>query len=167
MLTIAFRLFNEVWSNTKVMSLHFGSVIGLRPANRAFPVKASMPFSAYVLSRFFGTGSVNVRLKAMRSGQSIYSSPATPFSRIRLAASTTSVQLTSIFLGSHPRSVHVPPNGRKSMTATVQPTIRTRVAVTIAAVPVPTIIRSNVLPFYIRNLRRVAARVELSGGREN
>src|SRR5207245_1402664 len=58
------------------------------------------------------------------------------------AKSMTSAPETSIFFGSHPRSAQVPPNGRKSITATLQPAARTRIAAVIAAVPVPTITRS-------------------------
>src|SRR5712691_9884326 len=58
----------------------------------------------------------------------------------------TSAPETSIFFGSHPRSAQVPPKGRKSITATLQPAARTRIAAVIAAVPVPTITRSYVLP---------------------
>jgi hypothetical protein len=59
-----------------------------------------------------GIGSVKVRLNAIRSGQSIASVPSTPCLAMRLAASIASSPLTSILLGSQPRSAQVPPNGR-------------------------------------------------------
>ncbi len=101
-----------------------------------------MPFAAYIRSCFAGTESVKLRLNAIKSGQSMLSSPVTPCPRIREAKSIASAPDTSIFLGSQPRSAQVPPNGRKSITATLHPAARTRMAATIAAVPVPTMTRS-------------------------
>jgi hypothetical protein len=69
-----------------------------------------MPALANPASLFFGTGSVNVRLKRINSGQSICSCSARiPFPFIRRAQSTASAPPTSTFLGSHPRSAHVVP----------------------------------------------------------
>src|SRR5258706_2876231 len=116
------------------------SVLG--PVKCARPWKVSMPLSAYICSCFGGTASVKLRLNPISAGQSTCSSPATPCVRMRDAKSMTSAAETSIFFGSHPRSAQVPPNGRKSITATVQPAARTRIAAVIAAVPVPTITRS-------------------------
>src|SRR6266480_2285132 len=99
-------------------------------------------------------GSVNVRLKAISSGQSILTSPATPRPRMRPTLSTVSALAISIFFGSQPRSAQVPPVGRKSMIATVQPAARDRIAATIAAVPVPTITRSYSLVLtFLQRLR--------------
>src|SRR5258708_11332062 len=118
------------------------TLIVFRPVNRACPCKVSIPLSAYIRSCFPGTGSVKLRLNAIRSDKWTYSFPATPRVRIRDAKSTASAPEISIFFGSQPRSAQVPPNGRKSITATLQPAARTRIAAVIAAVPVPTITRS-------------------------
>src|SRR6266581_4207313 len=127
------------------------TLIVFRPVNRACPCKVSIPLSAYIRSCFPGTGSVKPRLNAISSGQSTFSFPATPRVRMRDAKSTASAPEISIFFGSHPRSAQVPPNGRKSITATLQPAARTRIAAVIAAVPVPTITRSYVFPIpYVR-----------------
>src|SRR6266700_3176706 len=127
------------------------TLIVFRPVNRACPCKVSIPLSAYTRSCFPGTGSVKPRLNAINSGQSMSSFPATPRVRMRDAKSTASAPETSIFFGSQPRSAQVPPNGRKSITATLQPAARTRIAAVIAAVPVPTITRSYVFPIpYVR-----------------
>ena len=48
-------------------------------------------------------------------------------------------------VGSHPRSMHVPPKGRESTTATCQPAARHWKAAAEAAAPVPITIRSNLL----------------------
>src|SRR6266852_3871221 len=66
-----------------------------------------MPFAAYIRSCFAGTESVKLRLNAIKSGQSMLSSPATPCPRMREAKSIASAPDTSIFLGSQPRSAHV------------------------------------------------------------
>src|SRR5258708_29719947 len=50
---------------------------------------------------------------------------------------------TSTFFGSHPRSWQVPPNGRESMTATLQPASRHAYATVWAAEPVPITITST------------------------
>src|SRR5918996_3148509 len=60
------------------------------------------------------------------------------------AASTTSAPRRSTFLGSHPRSWHVPPYGSSSTIATDQPAARQRFATVLAAAPVPTTTRSKV-----------------------
>src|SRR2546428_8667226 len=70
----------------------------------------------------------------------------------------TSAPETSIFFGSHPRSAQVPPKGRKSITATLQPAAGTRIAAVIAAVPVPTITRSYVFPIPHVRVQTGAAR---------
>ena len=127
------------WRASRV-SLSTRIVLG--SVNRARPRKVSIPLSAYICSCLRGTASVKLRLNAINSGQSTCSSPATPCVRMRNAKSMTSAPETSIFFGSHPRSAQVPPNGRKSITATLQPAARTRIAAVIAAVPVPTITRS-------------------------
>src|SRR3982074_1264094 len=73
---------------------------------------------------------------------------------MRPTLSTVSTPAISIFFGSQPRSAQVPPNGRKSITATLQPAARTRIAATIAAVPVPTITRSyRLVMLFLRGLR--------------
>src|SRR6267378_4591968 len=73
---------------------------------------------------------------------------------MRPTLSTVSALAISIFFGSQPRSAQVPPNGRKSMIATVQPAARDRIAATIAAVPVPTITRSYSLVLtFLQRLR--------------
>src|SRR5215472_1581403 len=102
-----------------------------------------MPCLAKRVAILPGIGSVKVRLKAISSCQSMWMSPATPCVCIRRVQSTASAPLTSIFLGSQPRSAQVPPNGRRSITATERPALRTRSAATCAAVPVPITIRSN------------------------
>src|SRR5215472_5238537 len=105
-----------------------------------------MPTLANPASLFFGTGSVNVRLKRINCDQSICSCSAwIPFPFIRRAQSTTSAAPTSTFLGSQPRSAHVPPNGRESTTATCHPAARHRCATADAADPVPIAITSNFL----------------------
>jgi hypothetical protein len=106
-----------------------------------------MPCLAKLSSRFFGTGSVKVRLKAISSCQLMRTSPTTPCPCIRRAQSAASAPLTSIFLGSQPRSAQVPPNGRWSIIATERPAPRTRAAATCAAVPVPMTIAVHPLPF--------------------
>src|SRR5712691_2227377 len=141
------------------------TLIVFRPVNRACPSKVSIPLSAYIRSCFPGTGSVKPRLNAINSGQSMSSFPATPRVRMRDAKSTASAPETSIFFGSQPRSAQVPPNGRKSITATLQPAARTRIAAVIAAVPVPTITRSYVFPIpYVRiQMGRGASRLSAAG----
>src|SRR5260370_19253379 len=62
---------------------------------------------------------------------------------MRRPQSITSATPTSTFLGSHPRSAHVPPNGLESTIATCHPAKRHRDATADAAVPVPIAIRSN------------------------
>ena len=69
---------------------------------------------------------MKVRLKAISWGQSIATAPVTPRPAMRAAASMASSPLTSIFLGSQPRSAQVPPNGRWSITTTDQPAALTR-----------------------------------------
>src|SRR6267143_6608042 len=101
-----------------------------------------MPLPAYMSSCSFGIGSVKDRLNAISSRQSIRTSPAMPFPRMRRAWSSAATPPISIFFGSQPRSAHVPPKGRKSTMATVHPALRTRIAATIAAVPVPMMTRS-------------------------
>src|SRR6516225_998856 len=72
-----------------------------------------------------GNGPVKVRLKRINSGQSICNCSARiPFLFIRRAQSTISAAPTSTFLGSHPRSAHVPPNGLESTIATCHPAAR-------------------------------------------
>src|SRR5262245_12222672 len=69
---------------------------------------------------------------------------STPFpARLRVAL-TAAAAATSVFFGSHPRNAHVPPKGRWSIIATVQPAARHRVATAFAAAPEPTTMRSNV-----------------------
>lgn len=105
-----------------------------------------MPAFTNAFSLLFGTGSVKDRLKRINSCQSMASCSAQiPLSVIRRTQSTTSAAPTRTFLGSHPRSAHVPPNGLESMTATCQPAERHRDATADAAAPVPITTRSNFL----------------------
>src|SRR5438093_198320 len=68
----------------------------------------------------------------------------TPFPESRRAASTAAAAPTRTFFGSQPRSAHVPPNGRLSIIATVQPALRHLDATACAAVPEPITTRSKV-----------------------
>src|SRR5258708_3607884 len=77
-----------------------------------------MALSAYRRLFSSGTGSVKVRLNAISSGQLTLEFPVTPWPFMRETRSTVSAPETSTFVGSQPRSAQVPPNGRKSMTAT-------------------------------------------------
>ena len=54
---------------------------------------------------------------------------------MRAAWLIAEVPRMSIFLGTQPRKAQVPPNGRNSATATVQPAARTRLATPIGAMP--------------------------------
>lgn len=118
-----------------------------------------MPAFTNAFSLLFGTGSVKDRLKRINSCQSMASCSAQiPLSVIRRTQSTTSAAPTRTFLGSHPRSAHVPPNGLESMTATCQPAERHRDATADAAAPVPITTRSNFL---------VMSFSQRSGPREN
>ena len=67
-----------------------------------------MPCLAKLSSRFFGAGSVKVRLKAISSFQLMRNSPTTPRRCIRRAQSAASAPLTGVFLGSQPRSAQAP-----------------------------------------------------------
>src|SRR5205809_603229 len=67
-----------------------------------------MPARAKLCSRERGTGSVNIRLKAISSPQSMAGLPATPLPSMRRAWSTASAAPTSTFFGSQPRSAEVP-----------------------------------------------------------
>src|ERR1700733_12139114 len=62
---------------------------------------------------------------------------------IRRAQSKASAAPTRIFLGSHPRSEQVPPNGLESTIATFHPAARHRDATADAAEPVPMATKSN------------------------
>src|SRR5437667_4750661 len=104
-----------------------------------------MPARARLALSFSGAGSVNVRLNRISSVQSIARlSGRTPFPDRRRAASTAAAALTSTFFGSHPRRAHVPPNGRLSTIATVQPAARHLDATVWAAEPEPSTTRSNI-----------------------
>src|SRR5918996_2633502 len=112
----------------------------------AVPLYVAMPPSAKAFSLFAGTGSVKLRLKRIRLGQSIRRpGSAMPLPCRSRAASTTSAPRRSTFLGSHPRSWHVPPYGSSSTIATDQPAARQRFATVLAAAPVPTTTRAKVL----------------------
>ncbi len=101
-----------------------------------------MPAVSYPASVRSGTGSVVARFTRISSGQSIATPPArTPLPASARTPSTASAALTRIFFGTHPRSAHVPPNGRESTTATFQPASRQRDAA-FEATPVPTTTRS-------------------------
>src|SRR5260370_7572011 len=114
--------------------------------NRARPWNVAIPAFANSSSRFLGTGSVNERLKRINSCQSMQiSSVLIPLPFIRRPQSTASAAPTRTFFGSHPRSAHVPPNGRESITATCHPADRHRDATGDAASPVPITTRSNFL----------------------
>jgi len=97
---------------------------------------------------------VNVRLKAISSGQSILTSPAT---RGRALRPTLSTRLGAC--DQHLLRIAAPQRTgaaewSKSMIATVQPAARDRIAATIAAVPVPTITRSYSLVLtFLQRLR--------------
>src|SRR5262249_5449704 len=65
-----------------------------------------------------------------------------PIATMSRAGWTASAAPTRIFFGRQPRSAHVPPNGRESTTATVQPASRQRDA-TAEVIPVPTTTRSK------------------------
>jgi hypothetical protein len=82
-------------------------VVGL--VNRAVPWNVVRPASPRRCSISIATGSVKVRLNRTSAGHTIRSSPSIPLPRRRLAASIVSAAPTSTFLGSHPRSAHVPP----------------------------------------------------------
>ncbi len=115
----------------------------VRPVKRECPWKVAMPAWWKLFSRLAGVGSVNVRLKRINSLQSIrIPRPSTPFPSSRRAAFTTSAAPTRTFFGSQPRSAQVPPNGRSSTTATVQPAARHLQATVDAAEPVPIQTRS-------------------------
>src|ERR1700730_3246445 len=75
---------------------------------------------------------------------------------IRRAQSKASAAPTRIFLGSHPRSEQVPPNGLESTIATFHPAARHRDATVDAAEPVPIATRSNffVMSFSQRSVRQ-------------
>src|SRR5262249_53826372 len=94
-------------------------------------------------SWLLGTSAISDRLNAIRRGHSIrVFDDSIPLSLKRRTHSTASVPPTSIFFGSHPRSAQVPPNGRESTTATVQPAARQRDATADPAVPDPITTRS-------------------------
>src|SRR6266487_2995643 len=104
-----------------------------------------MPSRAHFAVRCSGTGSVKVRLNRISVGQSIARpSGRTPFPARRRAASTAAAASTRTFFGSQPRSAHVPPNGRLSIIATVQPAFRHLDATAWAAEPEPITTRSKV-----------------------
>jgi hypothetical protein len=67
------------------------------------------------------------------------------FTFIRRIQSRASAAPTRTFLGSHPRSAQVPPNGLESTTVTSHPAERHRDATADAADPVPMTARSNFL----------------------
>jgi hypothetical protein len=114
--------------------------------NRARPWNVAIPAFANSSSRFLATGSVNERLKRINSCQSMQiCSALIPFPFIRRTQSTASAAPTRTFFGSHPRSLHVPPNGRESITATCHPADRHRDDTLDAASPVPITTRSNFL----------------------
>ena len=126
------------------------SVVG--PTKWARPWNRSTPAFAQPCSVSSGTGSVNVRLNRMSSGQSIASSRArTPHPAMFPTASTASAALTRTFLGLQPLSAQVPPKGRESTTATLHPASRQREA-TADATPVPTTTRSYCRSTIIRLL---------------
>ena len=101
-----------------------------------------MPAFAYPCSVSCGIGSVIPRFTRIRAGQSMaIPSARTPVSASARAPWTASAAATRTFFGVHPRSAHVPPNGRESTIATVQPAARQREAAFDAA-PVPMTIRS-------------------------
>lgn len=125
------------------------------PMNRATSWNVSIPARARPARRFSGYGSVNVRLNAMRSAQSIANPLGrTPFPERARAASTAAAAPTNTFFGSQPRSAHVPPNGRLSIIATVHPASRQRNATLPAAEPEPMTMRSNVRVIEIRIVAR-------------
>src|SRR5713226_5059910 len=141
-----------VWSSTR-------SVV--RSTKRARPCSMPMPALAKLRSFCSGTGSVKVRLKRMRSGQSIVSPGAgTPLLCIRRSQSTSSETPTSTFLGSQPRSWQVPPNGRESITATLWPASRTLYATDWAAEPVPITITSTVVAMVLPGFDTTTGRQE-------
>ncbi len=116
----------------------------LAPVKRASPWNVAMPALWKLFSFACGAGSVKVRLNRINSGQSIRNScAATPLPFIRRTQSTTSAAPTKTFFGSQPRRAHVPPNGRLSIMATLQPAARHRDATVDAAEPVPIQTRSN------------------------
>ena len=117
------------------------SVVG--PTKRARPWNCSTPICAHACSVRCEVGSTSDRLKRMSAGQSIVSEAAgTPTSAMSRAPWTASAAPTRIFLGTQPRSAQVPPNGRESTTATVQPASR-HLEATAEVTPVPTTTRSN------------------------
>jgi hypothetical protein len=84
-----------------------------------------MPALAYPFSLLSGTGSVNVRLNRISSGQSIFVFfEETPLLSMRRVQSISSAAPTSTFLGSHPRRAQVPPKGLESTMATFHPAFR-------------------------------------------
>src|SRR5260370_18279544 len=79
---------------------------------------------------------------------------------MRRAQSNTSAAPTSTFLGSHPRSAQVPPNGLESTIATCHPAKRHRDATADAAAPVPIATRSNFFITVFLYMKPSAALVE-------
>ena len=90
------------------------------------PILAQIAVPTFLAVQEMAGGAEALRRYAAESDPSIASAPA-----------------TSIFLGSQPRSAQVPPNGFSSTTATFQPAFATRMAQTMAAVPVPITTKSN------------------------
>jgi hypothetical protein len=108
------------------------------------PWNIAIPASAYFFSLSSGTGSVKVFLKPMSDDQSIFASDdETPLPFIRRSQSNKSAAPTRTFLGSQPRSAHVPPNGLESTMATSQPASRHLNAAVAPAAPVPITTRSK------------------------
>src|SRR5437867_944382 len=119
------------------------SVVG--PTKRATPWKSSMPISVHVRSVCSVVPPISSRLKAMSRGHSsVRPSAGTPRPVRSRAALTASAAPTRIFLGTQPRRAHVPPNGCRSTTATLQPASRQRDA-TAEVTPLPTTTRSYCL----------------------
>jgi len=76
-------------------------------------------------SRLLGTSAISERLNSTSRDRSIcVFADSTPLPLNRRTHSTASAAPTRIFLGSQPRSEHVPPNGPESTTAIVQPAAR-------------------------------------------
>ena len=101
------------------------------------PWIVSAPASRIHPSIRSGTGAVNVRLRAIRAGQSIVGAPTSPRPASPRERLTASAAASRTFLGSQPRWEQVPPKGRRSTTATLKPSCAQRGATFWAAVPLP------------------------------